>query len=57
MTEEHDWYTNDLWRDSFLEEAVRSLSKLGTLEPHEAIFRELSEVLPKPEVVQLYLVL
>jgi hypothetical protein len=54
MIQEHDWRTNHDARIETIEEAVRTVSKLGTIMALAEVFRELAAFLTKGEVIQLY---
>ncbi len=53
MDRTHDWYTNHEWRNAYLQETIRCLSKTGSLGGDE-VLSELAGVLPKEDVIQLY---
>lgn len=53
MDRNHDWYTNHDWRNAYLEETIRHLSKTGSLGADE-VLSELAGVLPKEDVILLY---
>jgi hypothetical protein len=56
VNQTHDWYTNPDWRNAYVEETIRCLSKTGSLRGDEVLY-ELADVLPKEDVVELYVVL
>ena len=55
MIQEHDWRTNHAARQETIEEAIRTVSKLGTIKPFQDVFLELAAFLAKDEIIQLYL--
>jgi hypothetical protein len=56
MNQAHDWYTNHEWRNAYIEETIRCLSKTGSLGEDDVLV-ELAGVLSKQDAVELYTIL
>ena len=48
------WRTHEVWRDNFVSNAARELSKHGDLGCHAHVFRELGGGLRRDEVLWLF---